>query len=248
MEAGKEVIEKIERLVTDRLIVDVEGRKYSAAPLHPVIFAPKPLTLKVHNLRGFCGFINNDIDRRIKGKEMLIVVNSPESVNLISAVGGDELLRREVPVEAELDERLQKFSFGKFLSQEEFTIAFRSLFVPKDGDDFEYVLTYASKLAGGTQIESSDDGITQEVQVKRGLSGALKDKMSLKPIVKLSPYRTFREVEQPESEFILRVRLDQHDAPTVALFEADGGAWVNQATESVVQYIQSIVTDIPVIA
>ena len=86
------------------------------------------------------------------------------------------------------------------------------------------------------------------MQVKRGLSGALKEKTALKPIVKLSPYRTFREVEQPQSEFLLRVRLSQNDAPTVALFEADGGAWVNQATTSIVEYIQSLVTGIPVIA
>jgi hypothetical protein len=80
------------------------------------------------------------------------------------------------------------------------------------------------------------------------MSGALKDQVALKPIVKLSPYRTFREVEQPESEFLLRVRLDNNDAPAVALFEADGGAWINQAMENVVNYIQSLVADIPVIA
>jgi hypothetical protein len=160
---------------------------------------------------------------------------------------GDDLKREELVI-ATLGENLETFPFGNFLSQEEFAIRFRSLFVQKKGDDFEYVLSYASKLVGGTQIDGSDDGITQEVQVKRGLSGALKDKVALKPIVKLSPYRTFREVEQPQSEFLLRVRLDSNDVPTVALFEADGGAWINQATETVVQYIQSLVSDIPVIA
>lgn len=111
-----------------------------------------------------------------------------------------------------------------------------------------YVLSYASRLVGGTAIDGDDDGITQTVSVKRGLSGALKDQVALKPIVKLSPYRTFREVKQPESEFLLRVRLDQNDVPTVALFEADGGAWSNTAAENIVEYIQSIVTTIPVIA
>jgi hypothetical protein len=247
MEAGKELVEKIEQLVTDRLIVDVDGRKYSAAHLCPVIFEPRPSTLTVHSLSGFCGFINNDIDRRIRGKEMLIVVNSYRSVDLISAVRGDKL-ERETLIEARLSNELQKFPFERFMPQEEFAIAFRSLFVPKEDDDFEYVLAYSSKLVGGTQIEESDDGITQEVQVKRGVSGALKEKVPLKAIVRLSPYRTFREIEQPESEFLLRVRLSQNDVPTVALFEADSGAWVNQATENIVQYIKGLVTEIPVIA
>jgi hypothetical protein len=247
MEAGKETIEKIEKLVSDRLIVEVDGRKYTPASLHPVMYNPRPDTTTVHNLRGFCGFITNDIDKRIDKDKSLIVVDSPKNVRLISAVSGDDLGREEL-VTAKIDNNLKEFPFGRFLTQEEFAITFRSLFVQKNGDDFEYVLAYSSRLAGGTQIEGSDDGITQTVSVKRGMSGALKDQVALKPIVRLSPFRTFREVEQPESEFLLRVRLNGNDAPTVALFEADGGAWVNHATENIVRYIQSIVADIPVIA
>jgi hypothetical protein len=247
MKEEKETIEKIEQLVTDRLIVEVDGRKYTPARLSPVMYVPRPPTLTVHNLRGFCGFINNDIDERIIKDKSLIVVDSPEQVRLISAVYGEDL-KREEPVTAKLDDKLERFPFGKFLSQEEFAIRFRSLFVQKKGDDFEYVLSYTSKLVGGTQIEGSDDGITQEVQIRRGMSGALKDKVALKPIVKLSPFRTFREVEQPQSEFLLRVRLNNNDAPAVALFEADGGVWINEATENVVRYVQSLVADIPVIA
>jgi hypothetical protein len=247
MEAGKETIEKIEQLVTDRLLVEVAGRKYSAATLKPVLYIPRPPMLTVHNLRGFCGFINNDIDERIAGNPYLIVVDSPEHVHLISALSGEDV-KREILVEAQLDEELEKFPFGQFLSQEEFAIRFRALFVKQKEDDFDYVLSYASKLTGGTEIDGSDDGITQKVQVKRGLSGALKDTVVLKPIVKLSPFRTFREVAQPQSEFLLRVRLDNNNVPTVALFEADGGAWINTATENIVQYIQSLVKHIPVIA
>ena len=247
METGRETIEKIEQLIKSSMTVKVDGREYSADSLHPVMYVPRPQTLTVHNLLGFFGFINNDIDKIISGNPMLIMVDSPEQVRLISDSGGDDL-KRTVPVEAKIADRLQTFPFGRFMSQEEFAIAFRSLFVPKEGDDFEYVLSYSSLLTGGTQIDGQDDGISQKVQVKRGLSGVLKESTVLKPIVKLSPYRTFREVEQPESEFLLRVRLNQNDAPTVALFEADGGAWVNRATENIVQYIQSLVTGIPVIA
>jgi hypothetical protein len=248
MEAGKELIEKIEQLVTDRLTVEVGEYTYSAANLRPVMYVPRPDTIRVHNLRGFCGFITNDIDGMIVKDESLIVVDSPTHVRLISAVDGLDLKREEL-VRADMDENLKTFPFGKFMSQEEFAIWFRSLFVQETGnDDFDYVLSYSSKLVGGTQIEGSDDGITQEVQVKRGISGALKEQIGLKPIVRLSPYRTFREVEQPQSEFLLRVRMDGNNNPTVALFEADGGAWINQATKNIVGYIESIVKDIPVIA
>jgi len=243
----RDAIEKIEELVEKGMAVEIDGLHWTNQGLDPVIYNPKPDTLTVHNLRGFCGFINNDIDKMIKGKPHLIIVNSPKSVDLIS--DADELEKeRTVLISAKISGQLQEFPFGRFMDQEEFAIAFRSLFEAGKEDDFEYVLSYASKLVGGTQIDGDDDGITQKVTVKRGLSGALKEKETLKPIVKLTPYRTFREAKQPESEFLLRVRLDKNEAPTVALFEADGGAWVNEATENVVTYIQSLVTTIPVIA
>jgi hypothetical protein len=242
-----QAINKIEELVKNGLTVNVDGREYTPANLKPVIYNPKPSTLIVHNLRGFCGFINNDIDNAIKGKPHLIVVKSHDSVRIISDYDSDEK-ERTCLVSAEMAQSLKVFPFGKFFSQEEFAIMFRSLFSKKDKDDFDYVLSYVSKLTGGTEIQTEDDGITQKVNVKTGVSGALKEKTELKAIVKLSPYRTFREIEQPESEFLLRIRLDNNESPTVALFEADGGAWINQATQNIVDYIQSLVLDIPVIA
>jgi len=243
----KDTINKIEQLVKDGLVVKSGSRDYSAANLSPIIYEPRPETLTVHNLRGFCGFINNDIDKLIEGNPHLIVVNSPESVDLISAVCGEKMKRTSL-ISAKISNELRKFPFGQFLGQEEFAILFRSLFVKKDGDDYDYILSYASKLVGGTQIDGEDDGITQRATVKRGLTGTLKEKETLKAIVKLSAYRTFREVEQPQSEFLFRVRLDRDEQPTVALFEADGGAWVNHATQNLVDYIQSLVSNIPVIA
>jgi hypothetical protein len=242
----KEAIEKIESLIKDKFVVEVDGRNYSAANLSPVLFEPTPDTVLVHNLRGFCGFITNNIDD-VPYEKYLIIVDSHESVRILSPFKGEKK-KREILVQAETPKGTKTYPFGYFLSQEEFAVQFRSMFVPKEGDDFDYVLSYTSKITGGTQVEGGDDGITQEVSVRRAVSGVLKDKVALKPIVRLSPYRTFREVEQPESEFLLRVRLNQNDAPTVALFEADGGAWVNQATENIVEYIQALCPKIPVIA
>ena len=160
----KEAIEKIESLVKDSMTVKVNGREYSAASLRPVIYSPRPDTLTVHNLRGLCGFINNDIDGLIKDSPHLIVVDSPERVRLISASGGDDL-KRTVPVEAKLADRLQEFPFGKFLGQEEFAIAFRSLFTKKEGDDFEYVLSYASKLE--PKLRETMTGSLKRCRLKR---------------------------------------------------------------------------------
>ena len=51
----------------------------------------------------------------------------------------------------------------------------------------------------------------------------------------LRPYRTFLEVEQPESEFLLRLDEDGN----VGLFEADGGMWELEAKRRVAAYFEA---------
>ena len=41
--------------------------------------------------------------------------------------------------------------------------------------------------------------------------------------VKLTPYRTFLEIDQPSSEYVFRIR--DGETPEFKLIEADGGAW-----------------------
>lgn len=56
----------------------------------------------------------------------------------------------------------------------------------------------------------------------------------MKPRVPLRPYRTFQEVEQPESEFLLR--LDEEG--NIGLFEADGGMWKLTARQTVKAFLE----------
>lgn len=63
----------------------------------------------------------------------------------------------------------------------------------------------------------------------------MKDNKIVKPIVQLKPYRTFIEIDQPESEFLLRL----HDGMKVALYEADGGAWKLQARTNIAEYLKT---------
>ena len=72
----------------------------------------------------------------------------------------------------------------------------------------------------------------QEVEARQGIS--LKALVQIKPRVALRPYRTFLEVEQPESEFLLRVDAEEG----VGLFEADGGMWVQTAKRRIAAYFE----------
>lgn len=77
-----------------------------------------------------------------------------------------------------------------------------------------------------------DNGVSQEVEARQGVS--LKSIVQVKPRVKLCPFRTFLEVQQPESEFILRLDEDGN----VGLFEADGGMWRMTAKERICAFFE----------
>ena len=80
-----------------------------------------------------------------------------------------------------------------------------------------------------------DDGVTQKATVKKGING--KEDAVVPNPVNLRPYRTFTEVEQPESEFVFRMKQSDHDV-CCALFEADGGAWKREAMKKVKEYLE----------
>lgn len=61
--------------------------------------------------------------------------------------------------------------------------------------------------------------------------------------VTLKPYRTFTEVEQPESQFVFRMKEDKYDGVQCALFEADGGAWKLGAMEYIKEYLERELED-----
>ena len=64
-------------------------------------------------------------------------------------------------------------------------------------------------------------------------SAATKEALvEIKPRVMLRPFRTFLEVEQPESEFLLRVDPDEG----IGFFEADGGIWKLEAKKNIADY------------
>ena len=82
-----------------------------------------------------------------------------------------------------------------------------------------------------------------EMGIKTGI--ASKGEAVVPNPVRLRPFRTFVEVEQPESAFVFRMRQDSDDGVECAVFEADGGAWKNAAMENIKKYLQLELSDLP---
>lgn len=60
--------------------------------------------------------------------------------------------------------------------------------------------------------------------------------------VKLRPYRTFAEIEQPESSYIFRIK-DNDGGPAFKLVEADGGLWKNVVMKKIKDYLEYELSD-----
>ena len=237
MDLTKEAIDKIEDLVTQSVVVEVDGKKMSTRNLYPVDFEAQAKLLTVLSLTGFVDFVNRNIDKLDLNAHYIAVVEDIDRVILPSALFGIRK-NREILIEACLDKNMESFPFGRFLPQEDFIIKLHSLFQKKEDDDFEYVSALVSKIKQADSANTEDDGITQNIIVKKGVSGALVGKENVKPIVRLSPYRTFREIEQPESQFLLRIKTED-GIPYVALFEADGGQWRNEARTAIAEFLKA---------
>lgn len=126
-------------------------------------------------------------------------------------------------------------TIGNLMSQEQAIVELQSLYGATP--DRDYLLDLLSHIDVNDGVSSMDNGVTQEVIVRTG--AVLKQATPVRPIVQLQPYRTFLEVEQPISDFLLRVCKDGEPI----LFEADGGAWKLEAKRSIAAYLAEKLAD-----
>lgn len=127
-------------------------------------------------------------------------------------------------------------SVNESISQERAIVELQSLYAITE--DRDYLLALLSRIDVNQGVSSVDNGISQEVSVRTG--AVLKEQQIVQPIVHLQPYRTFLEVEQPASDFLLR--LDKEGRP--ALYEADGGAWKLEAKRNIAAYLGEKLADL----
>ena len=115
--------------------------------------------------------------------------------------------------------------------KESFCISLASGFVPTD--DRDTILQFLSSVKAESVADYGDDGISQRATVSTGVSGK-KDVVVPNPVT-LAPYRTFHEIDQPESKFIFRLKNEGKEI-YCRLFEADGGAWKMDAIGEIKKY------------
>lgn len=232
----KEFIEKIMEISEPHFHESISG-EYTDKKLNrlPNDLRAEPFT--VLSLSGLVDYLKHFAHDMKEVPGYFVHVVSPTEVRVTS--GLDEDRDRETLVKAVAE--VPAIPFKRFLDNEEMIIVMQSMFADEkqnpDGTPTDYglVLKFAGTVVNGSVTEYGDDGVTQKATVKSGIK-TLSEAVVPNPCT-LRPYRTFPEVEQPASQFIFRMREDKPEAVCSALFEADGGAWKNEARQNIADYL-----------
>ena len=224
----REFIEKIEDMTGPKVIVTQQGA-----------FADKHLyrvenkladTIVLSSLSGLAEMIKQEMSEY--NLPLFVRATSAERVHVFGAIRDD--MQRERPFTAEA--KFIDFDFNEYISIENMIICLKSRFAPTE--DRDYLVQLLGNITDQQSVQTKDDGITQSATVKSGIQ--LIGEQRIKPIVTLKPYRTFLEVEQPESDFLIRLKDGR-----AALFEADGGAWKCEAVKNIADKLRELLEDVP---
>jgi hypothetical protein len=237
----KEAIEKIASLVPPTVIDGAPGFKHSDRALSQVDV--RPAVDDIFHVETLGGLVDSLTAIGWDQNEVLAYVVNPTCVQ-IRERECDQYGRRAVLAQAKLPD-FRAFPFDNFMVHEQFVISVMTLMA--GSPDREYVLQMAQKVTSGQTVTTEDDGITQSAVIQTG--AALKGQVTLKARVLLAPYRTFREVAQPLSEFVFRLTQGGDGKPQLMLKESDGGAWRIDAIANIKVWLAGkLPSGIPIIA
>lgn len=204
---------------------EIHGDTYSDHELYRVApYVARPSRIGVTGLDSIVKLVRNELDL-FHDLPLFIRVDGARRVSVFSSF--DDEMERDSLYEATCD--VPDFREG-FRDYETAIIQLRSKFAPSEGVD--YLLDLISRISKQDGVTTEDNGVSQTVTARQGVS--LKTQVMVKSRVVLRPFRTFLEVEQPESEFLLRLDGEGN----VGLFEADGGMWELEAKRRICSFFE----------
>lgn len=231
----KEAIEKIEEMSKrqvltigeDVFLIDGDGRY---TQIKPELEMPDPIDL--YSLDALVHFVKTDAIPAGLGLVYITVPNHKTASCFTRPLAYYRNQRQHFYTAKATDvpgwEREVRLPF------EEAMIALRTRFQPTA--DAEYALRLLADITTGSKVTYNDNGVATTVVTQKGI--ALQGNTAIRPILSLRPYRTFQEVEQPESQFLIRI-----SERGITFVEADGGMWKLDARQKVKAYLEDKLRD-----
>ena len=213
----------------------IGGQTYSPEKLQ-LITTPAPQNIELTTLTGLIDYIDKGIDIGFHLDNIFLHVASPTEVRVYSSLCNDATRHMFIvckPI-------LPKIALNIHIDIEQMNVMLQSCFVQTD--DIANVLKVVGNIREEQVQTIGDNGVSQSVVAKAGI--ATVEDVNVPNPVNLAPYRSFPEIEQVESKFILRMK----SGPTAALYEADGGIWRVEAANRIVAYLSEKMPNLKIIA
>jgi hypothetical protein len=216
-------------------LLTINGDTYADKDIYRVDNNLRAAAIEMNTLTSLVDYAKAFTDEM--SDQMLVQVVSPTEVKLISCLDADRKREFLVSVKAMIPE----FSYGRYIDHESFIIALQSKFI--DNKDRELLLRFAGTVKDESIAQYGDDGVTQKATIKTGIT-SVGEAIVPNPVY-LRPFRTFIEIDQPESAFVFRMKQSEGRGVECAIFEADGGAWKNEAMKNIKTYLGFALEDLP---
>lgn len=233
-----EAIKRIAELATQAESRDLNGVPYVKGDYRPLGIVHDEL-VKFSTLEDFCLFVKDNPQKQDM-ENAIVVVNPNFSVSLMSRVNPYDG-QRSVLAYVQMRE-IEGFRFGMPYDVDAFIVALKSKFDPNESD-WPQVFSLVKNVQVEDKMELNDDGMSQKVTVKKGVSAASITTENRPIDYVLRPYRIFSEVRQPKSTFFLRLSGDKECGIRISLHETDGGAWKNDAARAIRDYVKEHLGD-----
>lgn len=222
-------IEHIQK-TTQPLITEVDGSTFritsdgDVKEILPTIFHPD--TLPLNSLDSLIKMVKTEASEQ--DAPLYITIPDHMTVRCFGQPDAAERYHRQFYYEANATD-VPGLAEKNTLGFEEAQIALRTRF--QETPDTLYAMKLVSDISMGAKVIYNDNGIATTITTQKGV--ALQTNEQIRPLVKLRPYRTFQEVEQPESIFLIRV-----SDRGISFIEADGGMWKLAARETIKAFLE----------
>lgn len=213
-------------------VTEIEGKTYCNKELVRYGQEELAVEISVNTLSGMVDYIKNKPEEM--RESMILHVMNPQIVRLYSGLLPEKQREYLFVSKAIVNE----FQFDKWYDQERFIIELQANFA--DSEDLQTVMQVSGNIQAGTTAGYSDNGVSQKTIIKMGVQ---RSNVIVPNPVRLVPYRTFVEVEQPASSYVFRIR-DNDGAPGFKLVEAGNGLWKHAAMLKIKGYFEDELADV----
>ena len=229
----KEAIEKIEEM-SSPMVYTEDGHSYvlyadRTEELRPAIDSPG--TVRLNSLDALVQLVKKEQQSR----QIFVSVISHDEVDVYDSPSEDSRWKLTVLYNARAVD-IPGWEPEVQMGFDQAAVALMTRF--QDGGDREYTLTLLSQITTGAKVTYTDNGVASTIVTQKG--AALAQNTTIKPLVKLRPYRTFQEIEQPEGIFLIRI-----SERGITFREADGGMWKLTARNTAKAWLQEQLQDMP---